>query len=38
MYFIYVSRFIITYLNIDIKIRAKTTTILKQREYFIVNI
>jgi hypothetical protein len=33
MCFIYVSRFIINYLNIDIKLRAKTNAILGRRKY-----
>jgi hypothetical protein len=33
MYFVYVSRFIIVHLNIDIKPRAKTTNILGLRDY-----
>jgi hypothetical protein len=31
----YVSRFITIYLNTDTKIRAKTTTVLGQREYIL---
>jgi hypothetical protein len=32
---IYRERFIIVYMNIDIKSKAKTTTILQLREYYI---
>jgi hypothetical protein len=35
IYFIYMSRFIIIYLNIDIKLKAKTTNILERSEYLL---
>jgi hypothetical protein len=34
MYFIYVSRFIIIHLNIDIKTRVKRTTILERKSIY----